>query len=231
MRYFTIKNFRKFQHYKDRCPPWIKLHRCLLDDYECNQIPDDSAYQLILIWLFASQKLDPKDPTKDVQIPLDPDWLKGQIKVKGKMNLKPLFNYGFLVMLPEAEQLASEVLHTPYPEERREESEAEAETEKRRVYLAQEAWKQKWLLFPKEMRIGKNKCEKIYMKKVKSKKDEVLFDKCRDNYIAKVKHDHANGFPERKWQNGATFMNNYEDYEDLDVDTTPKTAQDQGFSV
>ena len=26
MKNLTIKNWHKFQHYKDRNPPWIKLH-------------------------------------------------------------------------------------------------------------------------------------------------------------------------------------------------------------
>src|SRR5690606_19747530 len=32
--YLTVKNFERFQHYKDRNPPWIKLYNDLLDDYE-----------------------------------------------------------------------------------------------------------------------------------------------------------------------------------------------------
>jgi hypothetical protein len=35
VRYLRVKNWSEFQHYKDRNPPWIKLHRTLLDhDYE-----------------------------------------------------------------------------------------------------------------------------------------------------------------------------------------------------
>jgi hypothetical protein len=29
----TPKNWKSFQHYKDRAPAWIKLHKALLDDY------------------------------------------------------------------------------------------------------------------------------------------------------------------------------------------------------
>jgi DNA-binding NarL/FixJ family response regulator len=31
---YSVKNFERFQHYKDRSPPWIKLYNELLDDYE-----------------------------------------------------------------------------------------------------------------------------------------------------------------------------------------------------
>jgi hypothetical protein len=33
MRFLQVKNWRSFQHYGKRNPPWIKLHRALLDDY------------------------------------------------------------------------------------------------------------------------------------------------------------------------------------------------------
>ena len=32
----TVRNWSDFQHYKDRSPPWIRLHRDLLDNYEFN---------------------------------------------------------------------------------------------------------------------------------------------------------------------------------------------------
>ena len=30
----TPKNWSDFQHYKERNPPWIRLHRSLLDNFE-----------------------------------------------------------------------------------------------------------------------------------------------------------------------------------------------------
>jgi hypothetical protein len=39
-QWLTIKNWSEFQHYKDRNPPWIKLHRALLDDYAFAALPD-----------------------------------------------------------------------------------------------------------------------------------------------------------------------------------------------
>jgi hypothetical protein len=53
--YLRVKNWAEFQHYKDRNPPWIKLHRALLDDYEFARLPDASKAHLVLIWLLASQ--------------------------------------------------------------------------------------------------------------------------------------------------------------------------------
>lgn len=59
-----IKNWPKFQHFKDRRPPWIKLYRDLLDDDEWFSLPPISAKALVTIWLLASE-----DETKQGILP------------------------------------------------------------------------------------------------------------------------------------------------------------------
>lgn len=49
------KNWRDFQHYTDRAPPWIKLHKRLLDDREFYALSPLAAKTLILVWLLASE--------------------------------------------------------------------------------------------------------------------------------------------------------------------------------
>jgi hypothetical protein len=50
-----IKNWSQFQHFKDRRPPWIKLYRDILDDYDISQLSDKSFRILINLWLLASE--------------------------------------------------------------------------------------------------------------------------------------------------------------------------------
>jgi hypothetical protein len=50
-----IKNWHEFQHYKDRCPPWIKLHRKLLDDKEFNDLEGDVVKTLVFLWMLAAE--------------------------------------------------------------------------------------------------------------------------------------------------------------------------------
>lgn len=50
-----IKNWHKFQHFKDRRPPWVKLYRDLLDDIEWHQLDATSAKVLVMLWLIASE--------------------------------------------------------------------------------------------------------------------------------------------------------------------------------
>jgi len=53
----TVKNWKEFQHYKNRCPPWIKLQKSLLDDYGFACLPLASKALAPCIWLIASEDL------------------------------------------------------------------------------------------------------------------------------------------------------------------------------
>jgi hypothetical protein len=115
MAYLRVKNWVEFQHYKDRNPPWIKLHRTLLDDYEFSRLQDASKAHLMLIWLFASQR--------DGLVPDDPKFLKMKLGLEKEPNLKWFINHGLLI----PEQVASNALAdceqvAPREEERRGES-------------------------------------------------------------------------------------------------------------
>ncbi|WP_431509768.1 hypothetical protein [Variovorax sp. DAIF25] len=48
------RNWADFQHYKDRSPPWIKLHRKLLDSYDFQKLPVASRALAPMLWLLAS---------------------------------------------------------------------------------------------------------------------------------------------------------------------------------
>ncbi len=51
----TVKCWQKFQHYKDRAPPWIKLYRDLLDDLDWHELRGEDAKALIMMWIIASE--------------------------------------------------------------------------------------------------------------------------------------------------------------------------------
>jgi len=50
-----IKNWSKFQHFKDRRPPWVKLYRDILDDLEWHELDPLAAKVLVMLWLIASE--------------------------------------------------------------------------------------------------------------------------------------------------------------------------------
>jgi hypothetical protein len=142
VEYLTIKNFEKFQHYKERNPPWIKIHRELFLDYEFGCLQDASKLHLMLIWLLASQL--------DNKIPNNPEFVKEQIHVKEEVDLNLLISKGFLIPLASCKQDASKVLTKNAPEAYKEEAYKE-ETEEQ--YTSQQK--------PEQI---KNKREKKYDK-------------------------------------------------------------------
>ena len=58
MASIRVKNWAEFQHYKDRSPPWIKLHKTLLDNYEYQCLPLASRALAPMLWLLASESND-----------------------------------------------------------------------------------------------------------------------------------------------------------------------------
>jgi hypothetical protein len=88
MKTFSVKNYEKFQHYKDRSPPWIKLYNELLDDYEFGLLPDASKMHLVAIWLLASRS--------ENKIPFDPAWVAKRINATEAVDLQLLADRKFI---------------------------------------------------------------------------------------------------------------------------------------
>ena len=52
---YRIVNFRKFQNFHDRKPPWIKLYRDLLDNMDWFMLSPIASKSLINLWLLGSE--------------------------------------------------------------------------------------------------------------------------------------------------------------------------------
>jgi hypothetical protein len=88
------KNWAVFQHYKDRCPPWIKLHRDLLNDRVYMCLPLASKALAPLLWLLASES---KDGTFDGSV----DELVFRLHITPhdyEEGIKPLIHKGFFIV-------------------------------------------------------------------------------------------------------------------------------------
>lgn len=88
IEYLSIKNWAKYQHYKDRNPPWIKLYHAILDDYEYACLHDDSKLLLMSLFLLASRT--------ENHIPNDINWIKQKAMIKGEIDILPLLDSGFI---------------------------------------------------------------------------------------------------------------------------------------
>jgi hypothetical protein len=119
------KNWALFQHYKDRCPPWIKIHRGLLNDRQFMCLPVASKALAPLLWLLASES---KDGSFDASV----DELVFRLRMTEKeisTGLKALIDNGFFLdastMLAPSYQVAISERET----EAETETEGEAETD------------------------------------------------------------------------------------------------------
>ena len=50
-----IRNWEKYQHYKHRNPPWIRLYKAILDDMEIALLDDKTFRVLVSLLLLASE--------------------------------------------------------------------------------------------------------------------------------------------------------------------------------
>jgi len=115
----TPKNWTTFQHYRDRRPPWIKLHKSLLDDVDYLCLPDASKAIAPFLWLLASEY-------EGGQITLTMPKLALRLRTNESMlmeALKPLIDEGFFV--------ASDLAATSEQNARLDREEKEKEKEKR----------------------------------------------------------------------------------------------------
>ena len=114
------KNWAVFQHYKDRCPPWIKLHRDLLNDRVFMRLPIASKAIAPMLWLLASES---KDGVFDGSL----DELVFRLHITEKeyqAGIKPLIDNNFFTVVSG---VLAERKQTAIPE-----TEREGETEKER---------------------------------------------------------------------------------------------------
>lgn len=123
MARLIAKNWGDFQHYKDRSPAWIKLHKKLLDDYEFQSLPVASRALAPMLWLLASEE-------SDGSIEYDINRMAFRLRstsVEIEEAIKPLIEKGFFELVGECLRSASAPLAPclPREEKRREERETE----------------------------------------------------------------------------------------------------------
>lgn len=93
VQYLIVKNWRDFQHYKKRSPPWIKLHRHITEDYAFAALKDACKAHLMLIWVLAAGS--------EGRIPNDPKFVAKRINAAESVDLDAMIAAGFL--LPDGE--------------------------------------------------------------------------------------------------------------------------------
>ncbi len=131
--YFSVRNFEKFQHYKERNPPWIKLYASILDDFEFNQLTETSRWHLVGLWIVASRMQN--------RMPFDSDWIRKRINAGKSFNLQLFVDKGFLIVEQDASTMldASKTLA-----ECKQNADSETETEERQRQIKENIQKKKY---------------------------------------------------------------------------------------
>lgn len=88
MIYYRVSNLEKYQHYRDRRPPWVKLYQSALEDVEFTCLQDASKAHAMLLLLVASRY--------DNHVPGDPKWLQNALHATEPVDLDALISIGFI---------------------------------------------------------------------------------------------------------------------------------------
>lgn len=162
MARLVVKKWEEFQHYKDRQPPWIKLHKTLLDDYEFHCLPVASRALAPCIWLLASE-------SNDGSVAHDPEMIAFRLRMTVKdveAAIQPLLSAGFLTLLQDASDTLAEGKQgdsAMLALARSREAEAEAEKEPRASRSGLNgAFTEFWQAYPRKK--SKGDAEKAWLK-------------------------------------------------------------------
>lgn len=128
MRYICVRNWDKHQHYRDRNPPWIKLHRELLTSHTWAGADDASRALAIAIMLLAAANGN--------RIPADPAYIKRVAYLNSDPDFTFLLSSEFIDIIEEKDgasvMLADASKMQAFARSEKEtEGELETETEKR----------------------------------------------------------------------------------------------------
>lgn len=93
MKYIAIKNWETYQHYKDRNPPWIKLHQDLMTSNTWVMSGEHEKALMIGLMLLAAKS--------DNNIPCDTSYIKRVLHLDKEPNIQFLIDTGFVEESPE----------------------------------------------------------------------------------------------------------------------------------
>jgi DNA gyrase inhibitor GyrI len=150
-----VKNWGKHQHFKDRCPPWIKLYREILDDPDWHELSGDDTKILMSLWLLASE-----DETHQGLLP-DIRRICFRLRIKESQLNQSLTRLKHWLIFDDIKPISS----------RYQDDAPETETEKRR----EDGFSEFWTSFPDKRKGSKGKCLEYWLKHNLEKQKETIF--------------------------------------------------------
>lgn len=218
------RNWSSFQHYKNRNPAWIKLHKRLLDDFEFQSLPVASKALAPMLWLLASETVDGAFDAEESKLAF-----RLRITPREMCNaLKPLLDKGLF-------ELASNALAQCYPLAS---LEREKETEKNIEVTSVTSHPKSpsgdfgafWLSCPRK--IGKGAARKAYNRAITKTAPETIQGAIQRYATSRAGEDDqftvhpATWLNQERWTDQIATTNG-----DCNGRSKPKTAHDKFFSA
>jgi hypothetical protein len=91
--YIYVNDWDRFQHYKDRRPPWIKNYVDLLDDEDYHDLGAPERALLHGLWMLAAVR-------GNGRVTADPGYLRSQLVLR-KLPLSALVDAGWITIRPD----------------------------------------------------------------------------------------------------------------------------------
>ncbi len=161
MARYRIRNWAKFQHYKDRNPPWIKLHVEILSSADWVML-DDASKLLAIVCMIIGAK-DHGCITADSQ------YIKRVAYLNRTPDFKALVECGFLEPIADASNCEQEQANV------RPEKEAEQSREREEKNIAQpraSRFGEFWTVCPKK--VGKGKAQSLFDRACKTNSPDLI---------------------------------------------------------
>lgn len=103
MQFLRITKWDEYQHYKDRDPPWIKLHKKMLSSRVWIKTDDAAKLLAIALMLVAAEKGN--------RIDADPEYIKDLCRLKQTPDFAPLIALEFIELIDENGAVIAERKH------------------------------------------------------------------------------------------------------------------------
>ena len=180
---FKVTNWESHQHYKKRTPPWIKLHRGLLDDHHFHCLPVASKALAPMLWLLASES--------EGVVDVSPEFLSFRFRMSEPEvvdAVNPLISRGWITPIDDASKALAKRLHDATLETEGE-TETETETNNRSAEKTPDRFGEFWKAYPKKVK------KQEASKKWKARKLDRLADQILADIQTRQKSD-------RRWVDG-----------------------------
>jgi len=156
MTHYRIKNWERFQHYKNRNPPWIKLHMEMLGSEDWVMLDDASKLLMVVCMMLAARA--------DGVLKAETAYIRRVAYLRSSPNLKPLVECGFLVPLADASTLQADACP---------EKEKEKEAEKENTLSASPTdFELFWQAYPREKNMSKKRALAAWKKLTPEKRQQ-----------------------------------------------------------